>query len=132
MDAKELLAKIQEVVNRDWSGEVRFNWVRYFLRCLVFQQNPIIALEYARRVEEESLKPKGILMISRVLQRTLVDMEKISYIKRILEERGYGLEPTEKNWKRTQATDIAYRQMTQMIGDFEHIAAQPHISAPKI
>ncbi|CEK10990.1 hypothetical protein [Legionella hackeliae] len=121
MSANELLAEIGKVIKSyDWTKEVRLNWLRDFGRNLVFFQNSSHALEFDRLSREESQGPRGINAINRFLNGTFSDTQKISGIKKILQERGYEGENKGNSWKRTDNTHAVYAQLAEMIANFEN------------
>ncbi|WED44033.1 hypothetical protein [Legionella cardiaca] len=121
---QQLLEDIEGIIKKyDWSKEVRFNWLREFGRTLVFFQNNNYALEFNKLSEEEFLKPKGIIAISRLLDSKCNMEVKITSIKKILKDRGYERDEGEKSWIRTDNTHLAYKEIATKIADFEEIQA---------
>nr|HAT8712810.1 hypothetical protein [Legionella jordanis] len=120
MSIQELLKQLQALIeHQDWGKEVNFNGLRAFSRSLVFFHNPSYALEYSQLSEEESLSPKGITAINRLLKSNAAPELKVAQIKKKLMELGYDGQQGNKGWIRTEKTHQAYCSMAKAIMDFE-------------
>jgi hypothetical protein len=123
MTSEDVLNKMKTILGhpRTWEKEVRFNWVFEFGRTLFFFARPRNIFELNASPGAQYLMPQGIIAITKtLLNQHMSDEAKIKGIKELLLNKGYDGTHEGSSWKRTIKTNNTYKQLAELIADYEH------------